>query len=424
MKLYQLVSELTCRRPARWQIQSRYALQIPGRELTLPAGAWLLELPAESAGAESENILYRLADGTLVALPRPLTDSEAAPVENPEAVQAMAAYRSLEQAALEDWGVRVEHIDNHPPFKLIKCPLCWGTDFTSVDFAQVWCDTCNVTFTVRQTAGDPGWVLETWLSTTLSDVSRYLLPRTSDLWLTMVLKDSGDPLDLAHGEHCWRDDCTPAQVALTGPDSALQPGLHACHVGTLYDWSLNGRVPVHYDYDRHGSQTLHWPDGREEEWPGTAFVPTSHLTHDERRDLEQVVRELERQVGDDTVGYRQGLLGTVKALLARPVAAPHVAYRVPFPDAGLLHEGEKYLLHSWLLKKDGRYRLVYAFPVWLVVTAWDGDAGGWRVVHANVCPSCGHSVLAEQPAGDGDNLSHRWCQELWEETGWQPARPG
>jgi hypothetical protein len=40
MKLYQLVSELVCRRPARWQIQPRYALQLPGRELTLPAGSW------------------------------------------------------------------------------------------------------------------------------------------------------------------------------------------------------------------------------------------------------------------------------------------------------------------------------------------------------------------------------------------------
>jgi hypothetical protein len=135
MKLYQLLSELVCRRPARWQIRSRYALQIPGRRLALPAAAWLLALPAEGDGTDGDNVLCRLADGSLVSLSRPLTDSEAIPVENPEAVRAMAAYRSLEQAALEDWGVRVEHIDDHPPFKLIKCPLCWGTEFTSVDFS-------------------------------------------------------------------------------------------------------------------------------------------------------------------------------------------------------------------------------------------------------------------------------------------------
>lgn len=419
MKLYQLVSELVCRRPARWQIQPRYALQLPGRELTLPAGAWLLELPAASAGAESEDLLYRLADGTMVTLPRPLTDSEATPVENPEAIRAIAAYRPLEQAAFEDWDVQVEHIDHHPPFKLIKCPLCWKTDFTSVDFAQVWCDTCNATFTVRHTAGDPGWVIETWLSTTLSNASRYLLPRTTDLRLTLVLKDSGDLLDLTHDEHCWRDDCTPEQVAPTGPDSALRPGLHACHVGTLYGWSLGGGVPAHYDDNRHGYQTLHWPDGRKESWPETAFVRTSNLTHDERRDLEQVVWELERGVDDGHPSYKESLLETARGLLGRPVSPPYVAHRVPFPDASRLNEGEKYLLHRWLLQKDERYYIVYAYPVWLVVTAAEGDTEGWRVVEDNFCPRCGRVVRVEHLTGD-DDRSHRWCRELWEETGWVP----
>ena len=63
----------------------------------------------------------------------------------------------------------------------------------------------------------------------------YLLPRTAELCLTLVLNDSGDLLDLTYGKRgCWRDDCTPEQVALTGRESALRPGLHACQVGTLY----------------------------------------------------------------------------------------------------------------------------------------------------------------------------------------------
>lgn len=138
MRLYELTTDLVCRRPDRWQTHLRYALQLPGRELTVPAGAWLLELPAER---DSHDALYRLADGTLVTLSRPLTNGEATLVENPQAVQAMTAYRALKQAAFEDWGVALEHIDRHAPFKLIKCPLCWGTEFTSVDLAQVWCDT-------------------------------------------------------------------------------------------------------------------------------------------------------------------------------------------------------------------------------------------------------------------------------------------
>ena len=209
-------------------------------------------------------------------------------------------------------------------------------------------------------------------------------------------------------------------MALTGSDSALRPGLHACHVGTLYDWNLGGRVPSHYDHHLHGSVTLIWPDGREEVWPGTAFVRTGNLTHDERRDLEQVVWELERQLRDDSPGYKRGLLASVRNLLDRPVSPPYVAHRVPFPDAGRLQEGEKYLLHRWLLKREERYRLVYAYPVWLVVTAADGDTGGWRVVRNNLCPRCGHSVLPDHLAGDGDDQTHRWCRELWEETGWAP----
>jgi hypothetical protein len=224
MKLYELTTDLVCRRPARWRTHLRYALQLPGRELTVPAGAWLLELPAER---DSDDSLYRLADGTLVALSRPLTDAEATRVDNLEAIRAMTAYRPLEQAAFEDRGVEVEHIDRQAPFKLIKCPLCWRTDFTSVDFARVWCDTCNATFTVRHTAGDPGFVVDCTWEHYSGRHAHYLLPRAADLCLTLVLKDSGDPLDLTHGDNCWRDDCTPERVALTGTDSALRARLHA-----------------------------------------------------------------------------------------------------------------------------------------------------------------------------------------------------
>jgi hypothetical protein len=103
----------------------------------------------------------------------------------------MAAYRPLAQEVSEDWGVQVEHVNHHPPFKLIKCPLCWGIDFTSVDFAQVWCNTCNANFTVRHTAGDPGFVVDCSWEHYSGRHAHYLLPRTADLCLTVALKDSG-----------------------------------------------------------------------------------------------------------------------------------------------------------------------------------------------------------------------------------------
>jgi hypothetical protein len=99
-----------------------------------------------------------------------------------------------------------------------------------------------------------------------------------------------------------------------------------------------------------------------------------------------------------------------------------VAYHAVFPDAGWLNDGEKYLLHRWLLKREERYGLVFAYPVWLVVTAVEGDTGGWCVVQDNLCPCCGHAVVADGLAGDGDEQSHRWCRELWEQTGWQRVR--
>jgi ribosomal protein S27AE len=134
------------------------------------------------------------------------------------------------------------------------------------------------------------------------------------------------------------------------------------------------------------------------------------------------VWELERQFGEDSPAYKRGLLATVRKLLDRPVSPPYVAHRVPFPDAGRLNDGEKYLLHRWLLKEEKRYNLVYAYPVWLVVRAAEGDTDGWRVVEDNLCPRCGRVVRAEHLTGD-DDRSHRWCRELWEETGWQPGKP-
>jgi hypothetical protein len=125
-------------------------------------------------------------------------------------------------------------------------------------------------------------------------------------------------------------------------------------------------------------------------------------------------------VDDGYPEYKEGILDTVRGLLGRPVEPPYVAHRVPFPDAALLNDGEKYLLHRWLLRKDERYKLVYAYPVWLVVRTARGDAGSWRVVRDNLCPRCGHAVLPNQLAGDGDSSLHRQCRELWGETGGAP----
>jgi hypothetical protein len=207
-------------------------------------------------------------------------------------------------------------------------------------------------------------------------------------------------------------------VALTGPDSALRLGLHACRVGTLYGWSLGGRVPERHEHNRHGCETLVWPDGREEMWPGLAVVRTSHLTHDERYTLERVMRKVQ-ELKDVSPAYREKLLAALEALYCRPRTPPYVAPRVPFPDAGRLQEGEKYLLLRWLLKREERYQLVYGYPVWLVVAADESEARGWRVITDNLCPRCGCEVVSGARPGVGE-ADHRYCRKLWAQTGWQP----
>jgi hypothetical protein len=84
MKLFELTTEIICRRPPRWQTHLRYALHLPGQEVTLPAGTWLLELEVGN-----DNTLYRLADGTFVSLPGPLLESEATLFDHSEAVRSI-----------------------------------------------------------------------------------------------------------------------------------------------------------------------------------------------------------------------------------------------------------------------------------------------------------------------------------------------
>lgn len=135
------------------------------------------------------------------------------------------------------------------------------------------------------------------------------------------------------------------------------------------------------------------------------------------------MRALQKKVDDEFPTWKQSLSDTVQDLLARPARSPHVAFRVFFPDAGRSNEGEKYLLYRWLLKRERRHHLVCAYPIWLVVTAADCDVGGWRVVRDNLCPHCGHAVLARDDdvlRTSGGHRPHRWCRELWEEISWVP----
>lgn len=59
-------------------------------------------------------------------------------------------------------SLKVWHLDDHMrPFDHIICPVCEGTVFVSVEpCGGVWCDGCNAVFSCRDTAGDPGLVVD------------------------------------------------------------------------------------------------------------------------------------------------------------------------------------------------------------------------------------------------------------------------
>lgn len=427
---YELKQALTAQRPMLWDIQVRYARRLWDKAISLPVGTWLLALPT----ANNSNLShYRLADGSIICLEGPLTETQAERLTDPQAVAALTAYCSLEQFLWEAWGLGFEPVDRTPPFRLIQCPLCGGAEFTTVAFSSVWCNGCNANFSVRYTAGDPGFVVDcTWPHLSYRE-ARYLIPRSDELLLTMVFKTSGDPLDLTHDPHCYRQDCTNEQPALTdGQDGTLRPGLHACALGDVYDWSFYGRVPTGYNPDRHGHHALHWPDEahksslnkQQEAWPCTAFIPVTGLDAEDKRQLDNAAALLKHEARNGR--SRNDLITALTRLSARPSREP-ATYHSPWLSRQHLAEGEKYLLHRWLVSPE-KEDLVTAVPVWLVVKEMSEARGNfqWQVVRDDICPQCGQPVTATDMAHKLDSerpwtIPHGHCRDLWQTHNWQPT---
>jgi hypothetical protein len=431
---YVLRQPVTAKRPTRWDIQMRYAMRLPDKTVDLPAGTWLLALP-EAAGGRPGPPHYRLADGAIICLDAPLTAAQAEPLTDPQAVTALAAYRSLEGAIAEEWGLEVEQVDRNAPFRLIQCPLCAGTEFVTVGFSGVWCDCCQAEFHVRHTAGDPGFVVDCTWAHYQPTAARYLLPRSDELVLTMVCKHGGgDPNDLTHDKHC-HGDCTPERVALTSSqDSAIRAGLHACVIGDVYDWSFYGQVPTVYNHNRQGYHQLIWPDGREEAWPRSAFVSVSGFSWEDKQKATSAAAMLAEctpagySAAFGSLRYRDELAAFLRQWAGRPSHPPSVAHRGVWPKRSQLQDGERYLLHRWLVRREQEAGWITVAPVWLVVAdaAQEKYDKRWRVIRADICPHCGRPVSQEEWASKSGgkqpwDVPHGYCRELWARHNWQPG---
>jgi len=196
----------------------------------------------------------------------------------------------------------------------------------------------------------------------------------------------------------------------------------------VYNWSFYGQAPTAYHHDRHGSHELLWPDGRKEGWPGTAFVPVTGFSWEERRQLEEAASLLAQQTAGSR--YRNDHIAALKRLAERPCRAPYVLSRSLWPRREHLQESraEKYLLHRWLLRRDRGGDMTIATPVWLVVTeaAEDKYSHQWRVVRDNICIRCGESVTEadlRRPVEEQRpwQTAHGHCREMWGAHNWRPA---
>ena len=425
-----LQKPVTFRRPRSWELHIRYAQLTGGQERIVEPGAWLLEMGEAQVWTSGDNLeteyIYRLATGELVALDRPLTEAEATEVSDPQGVAAMNAFRSTEEAIYEDLGVTLLRQCRHlPPFALVKCPLCGSTEFTSVDLASAWCDRCNARFTVRSTAGDPGFVVDCTWEHYNPAAARYVIPRTDTLYLCLVLKDSGDPRDMQHDPQGWcfsaaRDEeCRPDAPKLTGDDIELRSGLHECPIGTLYDWDIHGRVPTPEDL---GERVTSGWEIEGQWWPRCATVRVLCLDQEELATLRSAA-----------AGLRPTWENIADSLeeMAQSRAEPPAVCQIILPPVSELQDGEYYLLHHWLTvvkETIPPMRSEYAWPIWYTVKPLANEYDQierWEVVRRDICPRCGKRVRPEDldAAGEWWTIPHGYCRETWTEMGWQLPSP-
>lgn len=418
---YVLKEEIKARPPTRWEFHARCAIRLPDQEIVLPVGTWLLALSKAEGFADH----YRLANGTVVCIDEPLTYEQADTLTDEQALQALNAYRPLEEIVADDHGLLLHEVSSDAPFQIIECPLCGSTEFTTITFSSVWCNNCNCRFDVRYTAGDPGFVVDcTWEHMVFSQ-SRYLMPRTLDHQLTMVCKNGGDLLNVTHRANACYGECTPEKVAVTlGEDGTIRTGLHACALGDVYDWSFYGSTPNVYAYNRHGNHEVVWPGKDNESWPKTAFVPVSGLSYEEKSSLTYAASLIRQNAPEGA--SRDRTIAALRELVERP-SHPPANHKSTWPKRKCLAEGEKYLLHHWLISQEPG-NVPTAVPVWIVVkdVSENRYSYKWEVVRDDICPKCGERVTA----GDMKvtmtpkspwTVSHGFCRKLWVEQNWEPT---
>jgi hypothetical protein len=159
------------------------------------------------------------------------------------------------------------------PFLIIKCPLCGASEFTTLEFASTWCDSCNAQFQVYRATGEGFGVSCTWRFCRPRE-ARYLLPVASRLSLRLTVHWAADPRRPAcDSDVCARvEGCSPGALKLTDEHHPLVLArLHACTLGELAGWYLEGHAPGIRDMELDCSFDPVPVD--RESWPICAAIP-------------------------------------------------------------------------------------------------------------------------------------------------------
>src|SRR5512141_954159 len=110
-RVVRLQKSTAFQQPGRWEVQGRYACRFVGPQVVLSPGAWLLELGPVEVGLEaSPEYRYRTVEGAILALAEPLPEEAYEVISDPQAVQAMQAYRDLETLLLAELGLSLLRI--------------------------------------------------------------------------------------------------------------------------------------------------------------------------------------------------------------------------------------------------------------------------------------------------------------------------
>jgi hypothetical protein len=147
-------------------------------------------------------------------------------------------------------------------------------------------------------------------------------------------------------------------------------------------------------------------------WPLSASLERRALDRFQADRVRQAAAALRRM--DDRA--MQDAAGALERLAAIPQGrADPLVWVQHLPPLSELGEGERYMLHHWLLQPSSSDTdHVMAHPVWYVVKAvlQERRLEAWDVVRKDVCPACGGRVTEPE--------AHAHCRKPWAETGWEP----